>query len=159
VRVSTGLPLRRSFRLLVLAFAAGCARSPFEQRADDLSAARMRWRTAAISSYDFDLEKSCFCIQEALGPVTISVRNGQFAGIFSTDGGTAVDTMLFQEFLTMDRVFETTQRLLDSRPASFTASYDAALGFPTTVAVDPNAQAVDDELTYQVLSLRPTTMP
>jgi hypothetical protein len=155
----TSSPLRPTIQLLAVCLVATCARSPFDQHADDLAGAQARWQGAGISSYDFDLQRVCFCVPEATGPVTISVRNGAFTAIVRTDSGTAVDTLLFQDYLTMDRVFVTTRRFLDARPASFTASYDTALGFPTSVAVDPIARAVDDELTYAVLALRPVPSP
>jgi hypothetical protein len=150
----------RCSRLLPLLGAlVGCARSPLEQRADDLAMARVRWQAAAISSYDFDFARSCFCTVEALGPVTIRVRDGHFASLVSRDSGTPVDTVLFAQFLTIERVFESTRQLLDAGPASFTASYDPTFGFPITVTVDPIAQAVDDELSYSVLALRPIDQP
>jgi Family of unknown function (DUF6174) len=155
----TSSPLRPTLQLLAVCLVATCARSPFGQRTDDLAGAQARWQSAGISSYDFDLQRVCYCVSEATGPVTISVRNGSFTAIVTTDSGTAVDSLLFQDYLTMDRVFATTRRFLDARPASFTASYDAAFGFPTRVTVDPIAQAVDDELTYAVLALRPIPSP
>ena len=161
--ISDWLPTRATLQRhsagLLLVLAASCGPSLLGQRADDLAAARARWRAAAIASYDFEFQRVCFCTQEAVERVTISVRHGQFAALVSTDSGTPVDTMLFQDFLTMDRLFETTQRLLAAGPASFTASYDAALGYPMVVAVDPVARIADDEVTYQVLSLRPITVP
>jgi hypothetical protein len=157
--IGTRIRLRSCASRLLLGVMAACSPSPLGQRADDLAAAQARWRAAAIPSYDFDFQRICFCSQEAVQPVTISVRSGRFAGIVSTDSATPVDTMLFQDFLTMDRIFDTTHRLLDAGPAAFTASYNAALGYPTAVTVDPIAQAVDDELTYQVLALRTIRAP
>lgn len=151
----TRRPALPSLLLPLLVALTSCARSPFEQRVDDLAAARARWQIAAISNYDFDFAKSCFCLVEALGPVTISVRDGRFAGLVSRDSGTPVDTALFEQFLTMERVFETTRQLLDDGPAAFTASYDAAFGYPTNVTVDPVAQIADDELSYRVSAFRP----
>lgn len=125
----------------------------------DLAAAQSRWEASGVVSYDFDLRVSCFCGPTAVGPVTISIRDGQFAGAVSIDGGTPVDSLYFQGFLTIDRVFATLHRILDAGPAAFTASYDADLGFPTHVSYDGDTQIADDELALQVMAVRPVGAP
>jgi hypothetical protein len=125
----------------------------------DLAAAQSRWEASGVVSYDFDLRVSCFCGPTAVGPVTISIRDGQFTGAVSIDSGAAVDSLYFQGFLTIDRVFATLHRVLDAGPAAFTASYDADLGFPAHVSWDSDFQIADDELALQVLAVRPVGAP
>lgn len=67
---------------------------------------------------------------------------------------TTVDTLFFENVLTVDRMFATTAAFLDGKPASFHATYDPNLGYPTVVAVDPNARVADDEYRFTVLGLR-----
>ena len=125
----------------------------------DLAAAQSRWEASGVTSYDFDLRVSCFCGPTAVGPVTISIRDGQFTGAVSIDNGAPVDSLYFQGFLTIDRVFATLHGVLDAGPAAFTASYDADLGFPTHVSYDGDTQIADDELALQVLAVRPLGVP
>ncbi len=143
---------------VVLGLWAGCSDGAFTPQVE-LAAAQSRWQAAGIMSYDFDLQVTCFCGATALGPVTISVRNGQPSGIVSTDSGTVVDSLYFQSYLTVDRLFTALGRILSGKPAAFTAAYDAGLGFPSDVSIDGDARVADDELQLRILSLRPVTTP
>ena len=147
----SGSALRATWCLPLLGLAA-CG-SSLEPQVDALSMARARWTTAAVHSYDFDLQVSCFCPQAVL-PATISVRDDQFAGIVRTDSGTPVDSTYYMGYLTIDQMFTTLRGILDRHPAAFTATYDADLGFPKQVSVDGNTQVADDELTLRIASLR-----
>ena len=149
---------RRAWLVIMLGLGAGCSDGAFTPQME-LVAARSRWQAAGITSYDFDLQVSCFCIATALGPVTISVRNGHPSAIVSTDSGTAVDSLYFQDYLTVDRLFASLERSISGKPAAFTASYDAAFGFPREASIDGNAQIADDELGLRVVSLRPVATP
>lgn len=150
---------RRAAWLAVgLGLGVGCGEGAFTPRLE-LAAAQSRWQAAGITNYDFDLQVACFCGATALGPVTISVRNGQPTGIVSTDSGTVVDTLYFQGYLTVDRLFASLDQILSAKPAAFTAAYDPGLGFPTDVSIDGNARVADDELGLRILSLRPFVTP
>jgi len=131
-----------------------CSESPTEQRADALAAAAGRWQAAALADYEFDLQRLCYCIDDAIRPVTVSVRGGAFAALVHTDDATTADTALFRDFLTMERVFDYLERAVSQRPAVFTASYDARLGYPARVALDGDRQVADDELWLEIAALR-----
>jgi hypothetical protein len=72
---------RRPFRalplaalLLALAACAGAGRA-----ADPLAevrSARATWAAQELRSYRFDFERQCFCVREAVEPVTVEVREG-----------------------------------------------------------------------------------
>jgi hypothetical protein len=149
---------RAAWLAVVLGLGAACSDGTFTPQID-LAAAQSRWEAAGIMSYDFDLQVTCFCGATALGPVTISVRNGQPSRVVSTDSGTVVDSLYFQSYLTVDRLFVGLGRILSERPAAFTAVYDAGLGFPADVSIDGDAQVADDELRLRILSLRPIATP
>ncbi|MGH9258368.1 MAG: DUF6174 domain-containing protein [Acidimicrobiales bacterium] len=131
--------------------------SPTEQREEALAPARARWQAAGLTDYDFDLRRLCYCLDEAVRPVTVSVRAGAFASIVYADDGTAADTALFHDFLTMDGVFHYVERAVSRRPAVFTATYDSRLGYPEQVQLDGDRQIADDEVSLEVPALRPVT--
>lgn len=143
---------------LLLGVCVACSDAPL-MPALDLAAAQSRWQAHGPPSYVFDLQLSCFCLQETFGRVSITVVDGRFVGAIRADSGTSVDSLLFENYLTVDRAFETTHRLLEAKPASFAASYDPSLGYPTMVSVDPIARAVDDELTFRILALHAVLPP
>jgi hypothetical protein len=140
--------------LILAAWSGSCDGNPLGTQLDHLAQAEARWQAAGLTSYDFDLQVSCFCVAAELGPVTISVRNGQVLSVVRADSGTTVDSLYFQQYLTIDRMFATTRGFIDGKPAAFQASYDSNLGYPTLIALDGKANVADDEVSYGVLALR-----
>ena len=152
---------RQAGTALVLAVlcAASCDGNPFEPDQLQLNRAEARWSANGPASYDFDVRVSCFCIATTYGTVTVSVRNRQAVSVVRADSGTMVDSLYFQSVLTVDRMFANVHGFLSTHPASFHATYDPALGYPTAVAVDPNAMVADDEFAFQVLAMRGLPTP
>ena len=140
--------------LAIVAWSGSCGGNPLGPAESQLAKAESRWAAAGPVSYDFDVQVSCFCVASSFGTVTVSVRNHQVVSLVRTDSGTAVDSIYFENVLTVDRMFAAEQRYLDAKPASFRADYDANLGYPTLVSVDPNASVADDEYSFQVHGLR-----
>lgn len=148
----------RSSRLgliLPLLLVAGCSTSLLDQSRSEFDDARRLWQAQGATDYDFDLQHLCYCSDLVTRPVTIGVRGGAVAWIVYTDSGTAADTTLFRDYLTIDRVFALLQRTLDGHPASFTASYQPDLGYPAMVHVDPKQPVADDEFSVRITGLRP----
>lgn len=143
--------------MLLLGLGAACNDAPLGPTFD-LAAARSRWRAAGPPSYVFDLRLSCFCLQETLGTISVTVVDGRFVGAITSDGS-SVDSLLFESYLTVDRAFETTLRVLQAKPASFVASYDPSLGYPTLVSADPVARIADDEFSFRILALHAILPP
>jgi hypothetical protein len=149
---------RRLVPLLILTTLVwGCDGGPLGP-AYDLAAAQARWRAANLASYDYDFAISCFCLYPGSGRVTISVRNGRFANVVTTDSGVAVDSSAFQGYLTIDEVFGSVRRMIEGQLPQFTASYDPSLGYPIE-ASESDPHIGDAYLTIQVLALRPVQTP
>lgn len=144
----------RTVAALALVASGSCGGDPLGPDKDQLAKAEALWAGAGFSSYDFDVRVSCFCVASTFGFVTISVRNHQPVSVVRTDSGTTVDTLNFQDVLTVDRMFATTGRFLAGKPATFTATYEPSLGYPTLVSVDAAANVADDEYSFTVIGLR-----
>lgn len=142
--------LRRTPAALVLLVLIACSVSPLGVSRDELRDAETRWRLSAIASYDFVVQRGCFCGPAVTRPVTAQVRDGAFAALVYADSGTAADTSLFTDVLTVDRLHGLIERALAQSPAAFSAVYDPFFGYPTRLVVDPNAAIADDELTITV---------
>ena len=140
--------------LSIVAWSLSCTGNPLGPAENELAQAAARWSAAGPPSYDFDVQVSCFCAATTFGTVTVSVRNHQVVSVVRADSGTTVDSLDFSTVLTVERMFATERGYLDAKPASFRADYDANLGYPTLVSVDPKASVADDEYSFQVLALR-----
>ena len=143
----------------MVAWSASCDGTPLWPDQSQLARAEARWSAAGPASYDFDVRVGCYCIGTTFGTVTVSVRNRQAVGVVRSDSGTTVDSIYFQIVLTVDRMFADVRGYLSGKPASFHAAYDATLGYPTALSVDPIANAADDEYSFQVLALRAVPTP
>jgi hypothetical protein len=145
----------RSFISLLALGALGCTEPKLESAKDALAVAQRRWTAAGLANYDFTAQRLCFCGDAVTRPVTVRVRGGSFAGIAYADSGTAADTSLFHDFLTMDRLFAFLRQELDATPDTLVADYDPQLGYPTSAFVDPHFGIADDEFSLHVSALNP----
>ncbi len=145
--------------LLTLGLLAACSTSVFEGSQSSLSEANTRWRTAAVANYNFDFQRTCFCVAALTRPVTISVRSDAFVSITYSDSGTTADSAQFRDFLTIDRIFAFLHRTLNQGPAGFTTAYHERYGFPALVVLDFDSDVEDDGLTLRIDALRPVNAP
>jgi Family of unknown function (DUF6174) len=134
----------------LLMIVVACSDSPTEQQQDDLAAAQARWRAGGLTDYAFDLQHLCFCAPGATRTVTITVQQGVWSSIRYADDGTAADTALFRDYLTIDRLFSFLERAIAQQPDSFTASYDGRFGYPLEVWIDYSRQIADEELSLRI---------
>ena len=149
------------FRRLVagaLIALSGCSDSATGPRnALEFARARARWRASAPASYDFGFRQSCFCLQETLRPVVISVRDGQVAAAHYADDGTAVPAWLFSTFPSIDGMFERIGNALAQPRSTVAARYDGSWGFPVEVSLDYDLNTVDDEVSYWLSDFHPSS--
>jgi len=145
--------------LFACLLAAACSISAFEGSQNSLAEANTRWKAAALTSYDFDFQRTCFCAGSMTRPVTISVRSDTFTAIVYSDSGTAADSAQFRDFLTVDRLFDFLHRTLNAGPAGFTTAYNDLRGYPALVVIDFDSDVADDGLTLRINGVRPVSTP
>lgn len=112
---------------------------------------RAAWNSKHITSYDYTLRINCFCLFEGQ-PYRVQVRDGAITGVLKGDGSPA-DTLTVRYIPTVDSLFATVRRALDSKEASVRVSYDQDLHYPTDVWIDWIPDAADDEIGYIASSL------
>lgn len=60
--------------ILMLSSCAGAGQPA--NNLQEVQSARETWAERGLSSYRFDFERQCFCVREAVEPVTVEVREG-----------------------------------------------------------------------------------
>jgi hypothetical protein len=95
-----------------------------------LSSAEARWERAGHDSYSFTAEHSCFCIDDARGPVRIVVRDGAIVSVTMISTGASVADPLW---FTIDDLFDLVRDELERLPERLDVEYDRALGFPVRI--------------------------
>jgi hypothetical protein len=151
------LPVDGGFILTVTDFEADPNRGDPRQRREFESALRL-WQNTGLSDYDYSFTRGCFCPEEFIGPYAVTVLEDSVAAasfratdLFDID---ILEIGRYEEIVkTVDGVFAEIERALREAD-SFTAEYDAVLGYPTSVFIDWIANAADEEVGYTIRSLR-----
>jgi hypothetical protein len=148
VEVSTAVPAVRARQ-----FRVACPEGT-EGAAAELAAQRATWERVGPASYEFSMSWHVF--NDTAGDYRIAVVDRRPVAILRSDG-THFDPSRVAGNLptTIDELFDAFEREVSGD--SFVATYDPALGYPTSVEVDEMRDAVDDELGVAVHSLTPGT--
>lgn len=136
-----------------LLMGVACAKGPLDGERSSLAAAEARWKASGPRDYTFDIRRMCFC--PFVPTLRVVVRGSEPVSAVDATTGAPVDTALFRDLLTVDRVFAHLRDILDRRPAKFDVEYDAQLGYPRRADLDPIANAIDDEQVIQIVALTP----
>ena len=145
----------RRWRLttILIALLSGVAcRAPTDAESD-LSAALRRWAGAAPPAYEITLRRTCFCPQEVVGPVVVTVRGGRVESRRYLTG-TPVDARFAESFPTVEGLFAFVDDAIRRRAAQITATYDSRFGYPANVFVDYEVNVADEENGFVVQEFR-----
>lgn len=140
---------------LVTALACSDGVSP----TSDLLRNRARWAKAGVTTYQLVVSRSCECLPEAQGPVTLSVVNGVVQSRAYTIGGGPVPEELHDVFPAVPGLFDMIEQAIGLDPAHIRVSYDATLGYPSSIFVDFSEQVADEELSYSATLTPPGPEP
>lgn len=110
---------------------------------------RALWSRSGVTSYRYTISRSCECVPESAGPVTIDVRDGLVVDR-RYESGAAVNLQYSEVFTTVPGLFAIIQDAVDLPAASIAVRYNKDLGYPESIAIDQVAGAVDDEVSYRV---------
>ena len=136
----------RTFALAALLFQAGC--SAITGPESDFARAQSQWASQRPFAYDYTVKLSCFCGSEATRAVVIVVRGDIVESRTYADNGAAVPAQYNSIFTTIDGMFARIAEAMDRNAAKVDVSYDPALGYPTSIALDGSVSIADDESWY-----------
>jgi hypothetical protein len=120
-----------------------------------LQAARLKWERRRPAAYTFTIARLCFCTQEGIGPVIVSVRDGVVESRTYVAGGAAVAPTYADFFPTVDGLFDLIENARRQGADAIDVTYDPLLGFPVVTSIDYVRAMADDELTYRATSFQP----
>ena len=118
---------------------------------DTLAAARARWAAARMRSYSYELTMSCFCGFAGPNPVVVGVRDDRVVAVRDTAGRAAASGT--GRGRTIEEWFSIVDGAIRGDAEAVTIAYDASLGYPTLVDVDPAIFTSDDHVTYYLSRL------
>ncbi len=139
--------------VLLLVGACSNPTSPEEAR---LTTAQRRWETTrpASNSYSMQQRVVCFCVTGAT-PFQVTVTSGAVTRAVNLTTGESMSVPLLTIFRTIDQLFTQAREGLKADGVVKSMAFDATLGYPTTLSLDPLRDAVDDEVTYITSNVAP----
>ena len=113
-----------------------------------LAEARGRWADAGLSSYQYQIEYSCFCPPEAMGPFTVTVRDGAVAS-------SVPSSQARPSLPTVEDLFAKIAEAYVQEAATVDVTYDPDLGYPLSIFIDYDEQMADEEFRASTSGLEP----
>ncbi len=112
----------------------------------DLDAARANWAALGVTSYTYEFNWQCFCLQEFVEPVRITVTGGEVTGVVRVENDEPVAAERLDDYETVDALFDRVQDAIDKGAASIRAEFDSENGLPNEVFIDFQSLLADEEL-------------
>ncbi len=144
--------MKRIAMLVLLAAAAACTR-PVVPAAGPAQGGttQARWEAQGLRSYRFDLDRHCFCVENAREPVTVTVRDGRVAEVRSRRTGAVMQP---SEGISWPTVSELLRQVDEARAAGTETRVEFhASGYPTEVEI--GSLAADAGIRYNLANLTP----
>jgi hypothetical protein len=141
--------LARLAALGALLLVGGCELVTGPGEPGRLEEARLLWDRVGPRDYAFEFTPNCFC---ALGGqrIRVTVDDGAVirARMISTDS--PVEAYLFASIPTIPELFDIIENAFDRDAHDIDASYDGSYGYPVSVAIDYDQNAIDEEYGFTI---------
>lgn len=144
--------MRRYLSLTVAVFVlAGCGdAAPTGTRFGlTLRAARARWESAGVDSYQLIVRRLCFC--GFVEPVRVTVENGAIVSRTIVATGDPLPASLAEDYPDVPGLFAIVEEAAQDAD-DFETEFDPSYGFPALISIDWAANYVDDEIVYRTES-------
>ncbi|MEP7347724.1 MAG: DUF6174 domain-containing protein [Gemmatimonadaceae bacterium] len=128
------------FTSLAVVCMLGCGSSTSAEI--DLAVARDRWTSLAPSAYTMTIVRTCECLPEMSGPVTVVVRNGVVESRHYAPSGVAVASRYAELFPSVIGLFALVEDAVRDGTLPLRAEFDPILGYPVHIIIgDPATDA------------------
>jgi hypothetical protein len=123
----------------------------------ELAAARERWEALDLTRYTIELRHSCFCPPEYVGPFLVTVDDGRVEKVEFGAGGPTGKPPKDAPVVSVERLFDRIEEAKAGGAAEVRVTYDPGTGLPTQVYIDQIAEAIDEEVSYDVRLVEPAS--
>ena len=119
----------------------------------ELDQNRKKWASAVVSNYQFNFRWKCFCSEEFVEPVNISVRENRIVDVAFVADDVPFTMIGLWRYQTVDKLFDLLQEGIDKNAHSISADYHSELGYPVRASIDYEEYTVDEEKGFEIDSL------
>lgn len=143
----------RTFWLAVVALVvAGCSDGTGPV-GDELDLNVRKWEKRGPSTYSYDYQAICYCIDSVLRPVTISVSDKEIVQVVFRDTQETVAAEAFDGYPNVEDLFEVIRDAIARDAHSIEVGYDPLFGYPTEASIDYQKNIADEEFGFQAWGL------
>ena len=111
-----------------------------------LNANYQRWQQAGIHDYRYEFQRSCYCMQEFVQPVLITVKNDLVVDARFKESNLPLPDDFEDNQQAVPYLFEKIQDAINRNAASINVDYDAQYGYPANISIDYDTRMADEEL-------------
>ena len=150
------IPYRIILLCATLSLLLGCILKDDERLTNiqsELDQNRKKWASAVVSNYQFNFRWKCFCSEEFVEPVNISVRENRIVDVAFVADDVPFTMIGLWRYQTVDKLFDLLQEGIDKNAHSISADYHSELGYPVRVSIDYEEYTVDEEKGFEIDSL------
>lgn len=108
-----------------------------------------KWESMNMNHYVYNFRASCYCIDEWVREVSVTVNNDSVISLIFTDDGEPPQILEISDWHTINSLFDLSKTIIEEAD-KFKLEYDKTYGNPTLISVDWNSQAIDDEVIFYI---------
>jgi hypothetical protein len=137
---------------MAAALLAGCSPTGPDE-ADQLRRNMVLWEARGPAQYEVVIQRSsCECLPEWLLPIRLTVSGQQVLSVVDDQTRQPITDDLYHA-MSVDELFALIQDALARSADRVAVTYHPVLGYPTSIFIDYDRAAVDEELTLSVRDL------
>jgi hypothetical protein len=118
----------------------------------DAESAQARWQRSGPDDYTFTVRYSCFCA--TYGAWRVDVEDGKVVGTRPLLDERPAGSRPNESRRPVDELLADAVRAEAGEAATIDAEYDPDTGVPTRVSIDWIANAIDDEISWEITAFR-----
>ena len=107
-----------------------------------------RWEHSGITDYDYTGAWSCFCPQEYLADVAVTVRGGVVTSVAFAGEELTVTPPSPERFVPVEELFALLQDAVTRNAARIEVAYDERYGYPAELFIDYDERMADEETRF-----------
>jgi hypothetical protein len=106
-----------------------------------------------MTHYVYNFRASCYCIDEWVREVSVTVNNDSVISLIFTDDGEPPQILQISDWHTINSLFDLSKTIIEEA-AEFKLEYDKTYGNPTLISVDWDFEIADDEFTFYLSNVK-----
>ena len=138
--------------LLCLILVLGLSSCGGLQAVDD---PQQQWQKLALTDYDYEVQRGCFCTTDYIRAMQVSVRDGGVQSAIYLDDSTAVSSKVLKSLRTVDEWFAYIEKGRTKPFYRLEVTYHPRQGYPAHIQADVRERVADDEQTVTIGKLLP----